>query len=65
MTKPKSRRVPGECVHHWMLPEPSGPVAHSRCKKCGAEHEFQNYFDIPEILDGHRLKKGLVLRRDK
>jgi len=35
--------INGGCVHHWTCPEPDGPVAHSRCKKCGLEKDFRNY----------------------
>ena len=34
------------CVHHWLLDEPSAELCHGKCKKCGAErNDFVNVAD--------------------
>lgn len=30
------------CVHHWMLETPDGPMSEGTCKKCGEKKEFSN-----------------------
>lgn len=30
------------CKHHWLVAQPSGPLAHGTCKLCGAERDFIN-----------------------
>lgn len=36
----ESRR---ECVHHWLIEPPEGPVSTGVCRKCGARQEFENF----------------------
>ena len=31
--------------HHWILPIPNGPLAHSHCKKCASGRAFKNAMD--------------------
>ena len=39
------RPVPQEeCNHYWMIDPPWGPTSWGRCKFCGAEREFDNYW---------------------
>ncbi len=33
----------GQCVHHWVIEPPSGPVSKGVCKICGTEKEFKNH----------------------
>lgn len=44
-------------AHHWICPTPDGPLAHSHCKKCGAERDFKNAMD--DVLSHNDA--GLVL----
>ncbi len=30
------------CMHHWMIDQPSGPTSMGKCKICGASQEFNN-----------------------
>ncbi|MFO8009882.1 MAG: hypothetical protein R6U89_03620 [Dehalococcoidia bacterium] len=32
-----------ECVHHWLIEPPEGPVSKGVCLKCGEVKEFNNY----------------------
>ena len=45
-----------ECVHHWVLEAPNGPMAKGRCSVCGEERDFSNW--IPEIRKPHPRWKG-------
>ena len=36
-------KIKEECVHHWVIEPPEGPVSKGVCKICGAEREFDNY----------------------
>ena len=31
-----------QCVHHWIIDPPEGPVSKGACKLCGEEKEFPN-----------------------
>ena len=30
------------CVHHWVLDQPNGPLSAALCKLCGGKEEFPN-----------------------
>lgn len=32
-----------ECIHHWIIEMPDGPVSIGTCKKCGREREYENF----------------------
>lgn len=34
-----------ECSHHWVIGYPDGPISSGRCRVCGAEKDFMNYFE--------------------
>ena len=34
-----------ECSHHCVIGYPDGPFSSGRCKACGAEQDFMNYFE--------------------
>ena len=36
-TRPES-----DCMHHWMIESPNGPVSMGTCKICGETAEFKN-----------------------
>ena len=31
-----------ECIHHWVIDKPNGPVSYGKCKNCGEHSEFKN-----------------------
>ena len=31
-----------ECIHHWLLDQPNGPMSSALCKLCGVTEEFPN-----------------------
>ena len=31
-----------QCVHHWIIDPPDGPISKGSCKLCGAEKDFPN-----------------------
>ena len=33
------------CVHHWVIELATGPASKGRCKYCGEERLFQNYWN--------------------
>ena len=33
-----------ECVHHWVIDPPDGPISMGYCQKCGKVEEFPNHF---------------------
>lgn len=32
-----------DCVHHWRIAEPNGPVSEGRCLHCGATRQYRNW----------------------
>ena len=48
MPKTKVKVKSTECIHHWVLDAPAGPVSKGRCKLCGRTGEFVNSM-------GHRI----------
>ena len=36
-----------QCVHHWVIEPPDGPISKGICKICGAIREFENW-KIPQ-----------------
>jgi hypothetical protein len=44
-----------DCVHHWVLETPNGPLAKGRCKRCRRVSEFPN--STPEDLTHWRKSK--------
>ena len=42
MTLLKSTDKQDECIHHWMIDTPDGPMSYSKCKRCGAVAKFSN-----------------------
>ena len=34
--------IDNECLHHWLLEPPNGPVTEGVCKKCDLTKEFNN-----------------------
>jgi hypothetical protein len=39
------------CVHHWILPPPSGPTLQAACRKCGAQRMFAAAPNAPTHWD--------------
>ena len=68
MTKAKAKtevseipEIP-ECVHHWVIEPPNGPVSEGRCKRCSRVQDFHNWSPDPGSFDygtlpWHRRKK--------
>ena len=43
-TRVRGHTVNGsECVHHFIIASPDGPISIGRCKKCHREREYENY----------------------
>lgn len=42
MTQEEQEEAVSECVHHWMIESPNGPVSMGTCKVCGESSEFKN-----------------------
>ncbi len=34
-----------ECLHHWIIEAPTGPVSIGVCQRCEEVREFKNYID--------------------
>ena len=34
-----------DCMHHWVIATPDGPVSKGTCRVCGEEREFSNSVD--------------------
>ena len=45
MTIESTQTAAAECMHHWVIDTPSGPVSHGTCKRCGEAREFRNYVE--------------------
>ena len=47
LTKPKEDMAQGqldtECIHHWLIEPPLGPISKGYCKICGVKKEFKNF----------------------
>ena len=37
-----TRSADSDCVHHWLIAEPSGATSPGTCRKCGERREFYN-----------------------
>ena len=35
-----------ECIHHWMVESPNGPISEGVCKKCDQIKQFNNSENI-------------------
>ena len=46
------------CVHHWKVAQPNGPVSKAKCKKCGAKDEFSNTQQLTKQKKKVKSKKG-------
>ena len=33
------------CAHHWIIGDPDGPTSSGKCKLCGTQRDFMNYFE--------------------
>ena len=33
------------CAHHWIIGDPDGPTSSGKCKHCGTQRDFMNYFE--------------------
>ena len=33
------------CAHHWIIGDPDGPTSSGKCKRCGTQRDFMNYFE--------------------
>jgi len=44
------------CQHHWVIDEPSGPMVHGVCKKCGHERDYE--VCPPELNTSLTVKPG-------
>ena len=40
--EPVKGSLTAQCIHHWVIEPPTGPVSKGVCKKCGEEKEFDN-----------------------
>jgi hypothetical protein len=34
-----------DCRHHWLLGQPSQGIVQGKCRKCGAQREYQAFMD--------------------
>ena len=42
LTQEEQEEPVSDCVHHWMIDSPNGPVSMGTCKVCGMSSEFKN-----------------------
>lgn len=47
--------MPIVCIHHWLLPKPSGATVEGRCADCGARREFYAEYEL--CADAGRIDK--------
>ena len=47
---------PGNCVHYWVFPTPTGPTSVGTCKKCRKKQVAENHMDASPI-SSYRMKK--------
>jgi len=45
-----------QCIHHWLIEPPTGPVSKGVCKKCGEDGWFHN--DYPPHTRQDQLPCG-------
>ncbi len=38
----EQERTESDCMHHWLIESPNGPVSVGVCKICGEKGEFKN-----------------------
>lgn len=52
-----------DCVHHWVIESPNGPVSQGVCKLCGLGSQFRN--SIQETGWDRESQSSKKMRRDK
>ena len=52
-----------ECIHHWVIESPNGPMSQGVCKLCGLGAEFRN--SIQETGWDRESQSGKRIRRVK
>jgi hypothetical protein len=57
--------LPTECIHHWIIDTPSGPLSNGVCKHCGEAREFRNGFPEDNGARAWRATKLLPPRGRK
>jgi len=45
-----------KCIHHWDLGTSHKGIVHGKCRKCGAEKDFNNIPDFKSGTFGSRKK---------
>ncbi len=38
-----------QCIHHWLIEPPTGPVSKGVCKKCGEDWWFHNDYNSARL----------------
>ena len=59
------KKTTEDCVHHWIIDSPNGPVSEGRCEKCGARRHFFNALEGAawnHMIDGE-VKEAEAARR--
>ena len=53
-----------ECIHHWVIDVPDGPLSKGLCRLCGEAREFRNYLESASGWDDDRsLGQGSLRER--
>ena len=47
-----------ECVHHWVIEVPNGPLSGGVCQRCGEERDFQNSAEPVGWVNAQGRKPG-------
>ena len=42
---PDEEKQPSQCLHHWLIDSPGGPISKGVCRRCGVEQEFKNFLE--------------------
>lgn len=48
-----------DCVHHWLIAPPAGPMSTGKCRKCGAEREFSTSDE--KLPNSGRVKHSMAI----
>ena len=51
------------CAHHWIIGDPDGPTSSGKCKRCGTQRDFMNYFEVAKEKNTESVRKDEVKER--
>ncbi len=54
----RSQEANVQCIHHWVIESPSGPLSRGVCKRCRKVRDFRNYVEGGFWEDDVNVQRG-------